>query len=723
MHRAHAILIFLFCSCAAFSLFAAETDLAWTIEAPEGADFSPRTGIATATNGVVVKYMGATLTAKKATVNQKTGDVVAEGDVRLQRGDQLWAGQSIQYNFKTRKIVGENFKSGQAPFFVRGDLLVADQAAGVYVGANGLLTTDDYANPGYSIRAKTLIVVPGEYIEARNATVYLDNVPVFYFPYYRRSLKLHPNNFVFTPGYRSIYGPYLLSSYNYYWNERLDGTLHLDARLRRGFGYGPDVNYHLLTFGEGTFKYYYTHDENPGLDLSFKPVAENRQRVWFSHYVSPRTNLTVKGIVRYQSDAQIVRDFFESEYRRNVQPSTFVEANQLWSNFTLDLLVQPRVNPFFETVERLPDLKLTGLRQQIGVTPLFYESESSVGYFRRKFADNITNYYGATRADTFHQVTLPQTFFNWLNFIPRVGGRSTYYSQADGPGAATTEQNRSVFNTGAELTFKASRVWQGAESRFWEVNGLRHIIQPSANYVFVPRPSVAPPRLPQFDTQLPTTRLLPIEFPDYNAIDSIDSQNVVRLGLHNKLQTKRQGVIDNLVNWNLYSDWRIRPQTGQGSFSDLYSDLDLKPFSWLTFTSETRYDLNQHHWNEANHMATLTPNDIWSVNLGHRYLRDNPAFGTNSGNNLIFTSVYYKLNENWAVRAGAHFEARDGTLEEQYYTLYRDLRSWTTALTFRVRENRIGPTDYTAALTFSLKAFPRYGLGDDSNKPELLLGY
>ncbi len=31
--------------------------------------------------------------------------------------------------------------------------------------------------------------------------------------------------------------------------------------------------------------------------------------------------------------------------------------------------------------------------------------------------------------------------------------------------------------------------------------------------------------------------------------------------------------------------------------------------------------------------------------------------------------------------------------------------------------------DVTAAVTFSLKAFPRYGVGDDVNRPTLLLGH
>ena len=170
-------------------------------------------------------------------------------------------------------------------------------------------------------------------------------------------------------------------------------------------------------------------------------------------------------------------------------------------------------------MERLPDIRLTGFRQQIGSTPLYYESESSAGYYRRAFAEDAgTNgpppglNYEAARADTYHQVVLPQTFFGWLNVTPRVGGRFTYYSEASGPGATTDEQYRGVFNTGAELSFKASRLWPTVENSLFDVDGLRHIIQPSANYVFVPSPSVAPNQLPAFDYELPSLRLLPIEF-------------------------------------------------------------------------------------------------------------------------------------------------------------------------------------------------------------------
>ena len=480
----------------------------------------------------------------------------------------------------------------------------------------------------------------------------------------------------------------------------------------------------------------------PELLLPSRPGPDHKQRrrrhsgqtasgVYFSYHATPFTNLSVKGLVRYQGDPYIVRDFFEGEYRRNPQPNTFLEVNKFWDNFSLDTYAQPRVNEFLETVERLPDVRLTGYRQQLGASPLYYESESSAGYYRRLFAEGAgTNGappgldYEAGRADTYHQVLLPYTFFGWLNFTPRVGGRMTYYSTASGPGASTDDTYRGVFNTGAELSFKASRLWPEAHSSFFEMDGLRHIVEPSSQLRLraCPQPQahrIAPVRLP-----LPSLRLLPIEFPDYNAIDSIDSENVFRLGLQNKLQTKREGNLANLVDWDLYTDWRLEPRPDQ---TQLFGHL-LGPRREATLLapleSLVRYDVHDRSWSMALHTITFQPNDIWSWGLGHWYLRDDvpPPAGLGLGNNLFTSMIFYRVNDNWAVRASHHFEARDGRMEEQYYSLYRDLRSWTAALTFIVRDNRSGPTDFTVAFSFSLKAFPRYRLGADSVRPYSILG-
>jgi hypothetical protein len=92
------------------------------------------------------------------------------------------------------------------------------------------------------------------------------------------------------------------------------------------------------------------------------------------------------------------------------------------------------------------------------------------------------------------------------------------------------------------------------------------------------------------------------------------------------------------------------------------------------------------------------------------------------GNNVFSSTIFYRLNENWGLRAAHYFNARTGVLQEQSYSLYRDLRSWTAALSFRVRHNTFGPEDFTVAFTFSLKAFPRYGKGTDAGAYSLLGG-
>jgi LPS-assembly protein len=693
--------------------------------------YSFQTGIATFTNNVVIKYRGAVLTADKITVHPDSGEALAQGRVRIQQEDQVWTGEHIRYNFKTREmVIEEEFRTGRAPIFAQGSGLYGDITNGFYSATNALITADDISRPAVKIRAKHIRIIPGEKIEATHATLYLGEVPVFYFPYYVRRLTDQANSISVTPGYRSRYGPFLLGTYNWYLNEYLDGELHLDYRLKRGVAGGPDVNYHLGRWGEGSLSYYFAHDEDPTIHRALNaPVREDRYRIHFEHLATPFTNLTVRSLARYQNDIGVVRDFFPGEYRRDPQPSTFVEVNKFWQNFSLDILAQPRLNDFYETVERLPDVRLTGFRQQVLDLPIYYESESTLGYYRRLFAE--TNMappgmnFEAARADTYHQLVLPHTFFGWLNVTPRAGARYTYYSEADGPAGVTEEAHRTVFNTGAEVSFKASRIWAGVDNPLLEMDGLRHIVEPSANYVYVPRPNYRPQELPQFDYEFPSLRLLPLEFPDYNAIDSIDTQNAVRFGLRNKLQTKRNERIEDFLRWEVFTDWRLRPRSDQETFSDAYSDLAIRPRSWLTLQSQTRFDIEDGSWRMSLHSLTFQPNNIWHWTIGHFYLEDD--FGPSptalgQGNNLITSGMFYKLNEDWAFRMTHHVDLRRGRLQEQYYTVFRDLRSWTAALTAGLRQDETGSEDFTIAFTFSLKAIPRYGLRQDSLRPYSLLG-
>ena len=666
-------------------------------------------------------YSNIVVRADTVTVSPAVDEIHARGRVSVLQNGTAWYGDHVVYRPKTGEIQADSFKAGYDPVYIYGEGLRYDPATGAYTATNAVLTSDNVADPAHEVRARELRIQPGEYVELDGAKTVLGSVPVFYLPYYHRALDQHRFDMNFLPGYRSRHGAFLESKFNYAVNEHLDAALRFDLRSKRGVALGPDLELHLGRWGEAGLQYYYADDDRPGLDALNRPISENRDRLKFTYDATLVTNLTVKSQIRYQGDDYIVRDFFESEYRDNAQPNSFVELNQQWSNWALDAYVQPQVNDFQETVERLPDLRLTGLRQRIGETPFYYDSETSFAHLRRSHANFSTNDFSASRADTMHQLSLPWTFFGWLNVTPRTGARYTYYTEAEGPGATTDSASRWVYHTGAEVSFKASRVWEGAENRLLDVRGLRHIFEPSLNYAFVPDPSRSPGELPQFDREIPNLRLLPIEYPDYNAIDSIDARNVLRFGLRNRLQTRRSDRIEDLVAWNLLADWRIDRHPGEPTISDGYSDLDFRPRSWITLNSGLRYSVEDERMRESHHRILLNPSDRWSLMLGQRYFNDDATFGPGSDHNTWFSSFFYKLNENWAVRITHHYEARDGVLEEQNYTLYRDFRSWTSALTFRVRESRVEEDDYTIAFVFSMKAFPRFGLGDDSDRPERLL--
>jgi len=713
--------------------------------------FSYAGGVMYWTNGFYVKSSDSFLTAESGTLDMQTGEAVADGHVRIESGDQIWVGEHIRYNFKTHQMQSEEFRTGKPPVFAAGRELEGNLTNRTYSADHVFVTTDDVSKPATRVRASRVRIVPGQYVELWNAVLYVDGVPMFYFPYYKRNLGERANNFNFLPGYRSAYGAYLLNTYTWFLGDNLDGKIHLDYRERRGVGGGPDLNLQLGRWGDFAFKYYFLHDDDSGASISTNSfnnlgaIPANRQRINFTWQATPFTNLNVKALVNYQGDPLVLHDFFEGDYTANPQPNTFVEVNKYWENWSLDAETAPRVNNFFDQVERLPDVKLTGFRQQVFNTPIYYESESSAGYYRRVFAAFnealFTNANGtlpdfsAARADTYQQVLLPWHFFNWLNVTPRVGGRFTYYSAEGGPGGTNGETYRKVFNTGVETSFKASRLWAGATNSLLEIDGLRHVIEPSVNYVFVPDPSTPPSQLPQFDSELPGLEILPIQFPDDNNIDSIDSRNVIRFGLRNTLQTKRNGHLDNFLDWNVMLDWRLRPDTRtnalqnglttvgpQKTFNDLYSALAFRPRSWLTLESQLRYDINGSHLNLAFHQLTFMPNEKWSWGLGHWYLRSGFLGNGTGGDNYLTSTFFYRLNDNWGFRATDNFNAQNGRLQDQFYSLYRDFRSWTGAVTFRVIDNGTGPEDFGVAFSFSLKARPKLPLGGDTVSPYHLVG-
>jgi hypothetical protein len=104
-------------------------------------------------------------------------------------------------------------------------------------------------------------------------------------------------------------------------------------------------------------------------------------------------------------------------------------------------------------------------------------------------------------------------------------------------------------------------------------------------------------------------------------------------------------------------------------------------------------------------ITSVQPLANLQLNFGHRYLNDNPFFDNSS---LFLVGGYYRINDNWGVGAQEQYEATTSTLEEQRYSIYRDLSSWVASFGGVIRDNN-GVREYGVLFTITLKAFPKIG--------------
>jgi len=108
---------------------------------------------------------------------------------------------------------------------------------------------------------------------------------------------------------------------------------------------------------------------------------------------------------------------------------------------------------------------------------------------------------------------------------------------------------------------------------------------------------------------------------------------------------------------------------------------------------------------EVNSSIKIQPTADLQINVGHRYLNDNPFFLDSS---LIVVGGYYRLNDNWGVGVQEQYEEATDVLEQQRYAVYRDLTSWVASLGAVIRDNAV-VKKYGVLFTITLKAFPKFG--------------
>jgi len=739
-------------------------------------------GTAIADNNVQIHYNGIAIYADHAEYNPDTRDVLLLGNVRIYSGDDLFNGQRVFYNLETKQTRAMEFDGGHYPLKFS-SLSARGFGTRQFELRDSSITTSDSSMPDWHVQAKTIRLYMNDRVVMLNTTVYVGKIPVFWIPYVYSSLS--HQGLQFSPGYDSNWGGYLLSAYTVPLGagDNFLATLRSDYRTKHGYAVGFDAD---LKFGKnnrniGQFISYYANDTNPGNFHNAVPAPtpnSSRYRVGFQQHLYFSDDVYATFDITKLSDANFMEDYYPVENRFNPQPDNNITLTKLDDVYAVSLVTRWQMNGFQETTQRKPEAAIDFKQEPLFGLPIFYDGTTALGQLNRNFSDNpplnangqpsstapSNINYGSARFDTFHQISAPQTFFGWLSTIPTVGIRGTYYSQgsyytnAQGqivpyPYTSTAtntltnslvttgSQMRAIVNASLENSFKISQSFEGVQIGWLGLDGLRHVFQPYSmlSGVYAGGPNVN--QIPQFDRLLPnnpnattksgyqpsSTQLEPLDFPEFGAIDTIDSWAIWRLGVRNRLQTRRDGETYDWCYLDSFADVNGVNPYFNGPLSNFNNRLTFAPVSWCNFKVGSQVPLDSEGFTELNTDLTFMPVRNFSVGFGTRYINNYQGLNTsgeqnqniNQNGNQYPLSAFWRVNDHWSMSAQEIYNVQPdqpNSLIYERYMIHRDLSSWIVSLGVEVRNNQAQgyntsqQTQYGALLSLTLKDLPQVTL-------------
>ena len=707
-----------------------------------------------AKGNIVLGYKDITVTADEGEVDPKGGAVIARGNVVLKRGLFTWRGSDVTGNFKTREFKVGQYQASSGVLYISGESGVYHTDGSVVLGRAQLSTCEylETGHPHYSLDASEVEYHRNGDFVARNVVYRLFGVPVFWLPVIWGNSNKEGNGFEVKPGYSGAWGPYLLFAKGWRLSREVNTKFRLDLRGRHGIAVGNETTVTTKT-SQTDALVYGMFDTNPpetgdGFNRRFDTVdARYRVKLYHRQDILPDLNLRLR--LDKLSDIDMLENWFKGEYRVNPQPKSFADLTWERERFALSLTARARVNDFSAEVEQLPTLRFQMPRQSLWNSGFFYQGDTSLSSLEMKWRDfakprpldppdliDPTD-YKAVRFDSLHMLYYPFKIFDVIEAVPRAGFRLTYYSQSsktpittrdldnmadvenpDNPDSTTPVINyddrggsvlRLAGETGLELSTKFYRTWSEdqVKSEHWDIHGLRHIVQPYVNYTLAPKPSEDREHLYFFDE-----------------VDRLIEQNFIRVGVNQRLETRRSNQIYTLASMDTYADFHFIKEPGFNNLGDLGTRLTVAPWETLHFWGSLKADMGAPAVNRGELGVSVGREQDVKVGLSYLYRgsydsRTVYSMGSSLAdyagdsalahhfdrNHYVKLSVGFPINPKTYAKIAYEYDIVRSRLARQTYEIVRDLHCWMGALRLEQEES-----DTSLTLILYLKAYPGFGV-------------
>jgi len=557
-----------------------------------------------------------------------------------------------------------------------------------YLLANVKITSCSDTNPHYFISAKRAKLKTGESLTLYSTVLRIGRVPILYFPYMKK--RLDEERFKYEPGYGNKDGFFLLTDYKISNKPPLTTALLTDYYYYRGLGLGLDAAYNTAGLTANLTAYHIS--EKPLLyDIDggqYLKIGGSRRDRWKAGLKLKSAKITALGLesrahINLYSDNLIDKDYKRigdgliiNDYKNEI------EISDRSSNFGWHLIYENKdywdsgINDFKLDYRRFPELRIYGCRKRIGDYELYYQPSFEFGH--KVFGDTGTS-----------SIYL---FSNTFLYNRKISDNQKISISA----ALKTLENEKLTDIVDAKRFQANYAITTNLIRTYKY--YYGIIGHSFDKTFL-----------NFDD-----RLADADNDLFNRSKSINTGSSIAV---NKAF---------LNNYFFFENSRFY-LGGAYDFSEKFRFADKKNrFSDIRMNWECDYNSNNHFNIETEYGAVYR-----RLTLGqfeHTYKFNNKKSYLSNGLNYISyadkSNIYYFNTEllfnlftagehepSWIFKYGQSFDLDKRYIKSQELLITKDLHCLSGELSYL----KTAKNDFTVAIRFNIKAYPKQGLGMQYN--------
>jgi hypothetical protein len=589
---------------------------------------------------------------------------------------------------------------------------------------------------------------------ARNNTLFVGGVPVFYWPVMATDLS-DPTLYVERMRVRNdrIFGAQLMIDWNIY--ELLgirkppEGTrweLSTDLMSERGVGLGSAFRYNrpdFFGFGGpmgGFIDAWGIYDN--GLDnlgqtqMDLFPQVNPRGRVLARHRQEFNNNIQLTSELGFISDQNFIEQYFENEWDQFKDQTTGTELKRLSENTSWSLVADARINNFFTQTEQLR-FDHFWIGESVLDDWLTWYEHSNVAYMRMRTASAPENpsqlavfqllpwevNAQGERAATRQEIDIPLEA-GPVKLVPYALGELAHWGQD----INFDDLQRAYGQIGLRATLPMWSVDPTIESSLFNVHGVAHKVsfEAEASYTDSSQDVTQLPLYDAVDDDSQETFRRRFAFHTFNQVpvpwqfdersygvryglqdfvtspstEIVDDMSAVRMGVRQRWQTKR-GPVDRrrIIDWIVLDTEAVYfPQASQDNFGESLGLLSYD-FRWhvgdrVTLVSDGIFDFFEKGQQIASVGGFLNRPPRGSLYLGFTNLQGpNYANVVTPFNSQVVTMSYtYLMSPKWVSTFGTSFTlGKQGNIGQQF-SLSRIGESFLMSLGFTVdaSKNNVG---------------------------------